>query len=353
MSVPVMYSILVTICLIFVKISEYYQRNPKISNFFWYLTVTILVLVMGLRAPGVGVDDLNYLNMYNLANNVGMIDYYQIKNTEIGYYILNRVVGLLFNNYQVLIFIVSFIIVFFNMEALRYRNRGKYLTFSVFVFLCLSFLYLIGLNRIGIAIAIISYSYKFIIEGNKKKFFYFVLIASTFHYSSLIVLFLLLEKQEDLIRNVVIKNFLYIFIGFLFIRLFMYPFLNESKYQGYIDSTGGIGSVLTSIPFILIFMVVFSKIKQEDKIFKQSLILYFASISIELLSGLVGFERVVWFFRISMSDLIPRSITFGKELIFKYLLFIVFVSYLVFYCYSSYFVGYRAEYLLQYKFFFK
>src|SRR5699024_10545564 len=88
-----------------------FSGKRKLNLFFWTLTTLLLILFMGLRKPGIGVDDFNYLRIFNTINQVDFFDYYSSASTEIGYYLLNRVIFLFHGDFQSLIFITSVIIV--------------------------------------------------------------------------------------------------------------------------------------------------------------------------------------------------------------------------------------------------
>src|SRR5690606_405784 len=111
----------------------------------------------------------NYLRNYNIANSMGIVQYYNHYVTEPGFYILYRVVNMIFNDFQWLIIITSTFTILFFYKALAYENENISLPLGVFIFILTQYFYYFGIIRMGLAVAIIAYAYRFILNKETKK----------------------------------------------------------------------------------------------------------------------------------------------------------------------------------------
>lgn len=139
---------------------------------------------------------------------------------------------------------------------------------AVFIFATTQYFYYFGIIRLGLAASIIAFAYRYIIENKKKNYILMVLLATMFHYSALFALVLLFIKQNKyrkFKRNTIIKLILIIPTAFIFVRIFIYPFITASKYQKYISSSGFISlGFITSIPFLILFLLYYNKMSNRN-----------------------------------------------------------------------------------------
>lgn len=361
-----LYISVTSISIFFAGLAQKYHRinnkgRQKPHPIFWFLSALLLALLMGLRAHKVGVDDFNYLRIYNNINSLSFADYYKYFTTEPGYYLLNRIVYLLFNDFQWLIIITSFFIVFSFFSAMSEETKNISLPFAVFVFSTTQYLYYFGIIRLGIAAAIVALGYKFIFEGKRKKFILFVLIATTFHFSALFSFILLLvdsSERKRIEKKTIIRMMILIPLGFLIIRYTIYPLISISKYSKYIESENFISiGFVSSLPLLILFLLFFNKFNDKfNKNFDFFVVFFVIKVITEMFSPIIGIGRMVWYVNLSICFLIPFIVRGNKNKISKLGLFLFLVLYCLFYCYYAYFMftdSSRGQYMLPYIFFFE
>ncbi len=243
------------------------KKVPK--RIYWFISMAILIFVMGFRANSVGVDDLNYLRGYNIANSVDIFQYYKEHVTEPGFYLLYKLVYYVFNDFQWLIILTSTFTIFCFYKAFEYEIENISLPLAVFIFSTTQYFYYFGIIRLGLAVAIIVFAYRYILENKKKRYILMVLLATLFHYSALfalVLLFIKKDKYNKFKRNTVVKLVLIIPVAFYYVRLFIYPFITASKYQKYIASSQIISlGFITSIPLFILFLFHYNKFITYNK----------------------------------------------------------------------------------------
>ncbi|KZE43901.1 EpsG family protein [Rossellomorea marisflavi] len=177
------------------------QKNKLLSKSFIFLSFVIIWIVSAIRY-GVGTD---YFSYYNYVNYVDKLQFSDIKNREYGFWILGKIVALFSDNGQLLIFVTSFIILFFIYKVIC--EYSSYPEISILIFFGLGF-YFNSLNIIRqyIALSIVFFSVHQLHKKNIKKYVTLVLIATLFHYTALLgFVFLFVSiKKSRLYRTFVI-----------------------------------------------------------------------------------------------------------------------------------------------------
>lgn len=158
------------------------KGNYKIKNLVFLFLVIIITLFAGLR-HNIGADYLGYYSYFNKATISLFSD------LEIGFEVLAVFVRTIFNSYEFFVLtLVTLTFVFIYMAIKNLAFSNMYLI-PLYVY---SIQYLLGgpmgQMRQALAIAILLYSIKFIIDGNLKKFLFTVLMASSMHVTSIIFL---------------------------------------------------------------------------------------------------------------------------------------------------------------------
>lgn len=358
----IIYGLTILLSVFFAGLAQKFQKKDKNGNshpnrLFWILSMSVLIFVMGFRSFTVGVDGLNYIIGYEYANSVSVWHYYSTKVTEPGFYLLYRLVYFIFDDYQWLFIISAFITILFFYKALKYEINNISLPFAVFVFSTTQYFYYFGIMRMGIAVAIVSYAYRFVIEEKKIKFIILVIIATLFHYSALFSLILLfITKRKNEYNK---KNFLRIIVilplAFIFIRYAIYPFITIERYQNYIESGGLISlGFLTSIPLLILFWLFNKRYDSVPGNAKFYYYLFIIKVITEIFSPLIGIGRMVWFVNLSICFLFPALIKINKDKGMKALILVLSIIYCLFYCIYAYFgVSSRGESMFPYLFHFE
>lgn len=277
----------------------------------------ILIFIMGFRSPYVGVDDFNYLSVYNKINSLSLFQYYPTNITEPGYYLLNRLVYLIFDDFQWVIVSATAITIFFFYKAIEYEIKNISLPLAIFIFSMTQYFYYFGIVRLGIAVSIIVFAYRYITEGKKKKFIFLVLIATLFHYSALFALVLLFIKpitQKKIKKDKIFKMALLIPLAFLSVKILIYPLITTNKYSSYAESTQYFSyEFIQTLPFLFLFLLYFNKLDERFKNYDFYVILYVIKLLTEMFAPIIGIGRMVWYINLSLCFLLPATIRYQKK----------------------------------------
>lgn len=148
------------------------------------IILIIIALFSGFR-DGVGVDTSAYIYIYDQIRDYGTTSFA----VEKGFLYLNKFVLLFSQNVHIFFFLVFCITLFFTQKFLHYFVPEKYIGFCFLVFISSSFYFVYALSGIrqGIAIGIVLYSFKYIVERKALRFFVLSLLAVCFHFSAVIV----------------------------------------------------------------------------------------------------------------------------------------------------------------------
>lgn len=175
--------------MIIAKVGKLYRKKEVSKNLnFNIVLLTIIgllipILISGLRYY-VGTDYESYVGIYNKYFNYSFINFFESK-TEFLFLIIVKIASL-FNNFQVMFFIIAFFTVIITYKAIFNYKEKFSLGFMFFIYLFMYFTNSFNWIRQALAIAIVLYSYKFIFEKNWKKFTLAIIIASLFHVSALL-----------------------------------------------------------------------------------------------------------------------------------------------------------------------
>jgi len=340
------------------RYSYYNKEMKKIPHpFFWFLSMGILIFIMAFREVGVGVDDLNYLRVYNRSiSSSNILDYYRKNVIEPGFYFLCRFVNYVFGDFQWVIILTSIITIFCFYKAIEYEIENISLGLAVFIFSTTQYFYYFGIVRLGIAASLIGFSYRYILENKKGKYILMVLLATLFHYSAPIALVLLFinhfkEKFYKNKKTIILKITLIILISFCTIKWCIYPFITASRYQGYINSSGIMSAtMLNEIPLLILFLAYYNKSKVINKKYPFYFFLFFVKLVIEMFSPIVGTARFFWYFSLSLCFLLPSTVKMNKNWVERFVLLLFTVLYCLIYSYYSYFGNsYRGLFMLPYR----
>ena len=97
------------------------DKAKQYSNFFWFLSMSVFIVIFGLRKVGIGVDDNSYARIFQETATNGVIGQFLKTTMEPGYLILNYIVSIFTNDFQIMIFITTAIPIFLYYKALKYE----------------------------------------------------------------------------------------------------------------------------------------------------------------------------------------------------------------------------------------
>ncbi len=357
----IVYIVTVLSASVFASMAQKYsivnKKGMKIPNkLFWFISMAILIFIMGFREYTIGVDGANYIRGYNIANSVSFGEYYTNRVTEPGFYILYRLVYFIFNDYQWLFISTAIITIACFYKAFSYEIDNISLGLAVFIFASTQYFYYFGIMRMGIAVSIVAVAYRYIIQNEKKKYIWMILLATMFHYSALFALAAMFIKPNQITNrfknSTLIKIMILIPLGFYGVRFLIYPLIDASRYQGYIDSTGSIslGFLTSSLPFLILFSFFYNKLVAKNKSYQFYFFLFIIKLFTEIFAPVIGIGRMVWYVNISLCYLLPASIRVNRDQMIKLLVLIFIIFYAVVYSYYAYFGdSFRGGYMLPYE----
>jgi hypothetical protein len=234
-----------------------------------YVFLSVLILFAGLRG-GLGTDFVNYSKCYNLTINDN--------NLEIGYIgIMNIFAYFKLSIYHIQFLFFTGTLLFISLALKKYTINLKYAWFLYLIFPYF-FLYSFILMRQYLAMAIVFWSFQFILKNKLWQYAIAILIGSLFHYTCLIagLLIFVLFYISKTINKKQIMFFLILSLPFAFINWFQFfsDFFDGTKYEGYFLAKNMIPVNYIKLVlfnsealFILYFYDELIKIKPDNKYF--------------------------------------------------------------------------------------
>ncbi len=247
------------------------KQSDKAKKWYLYLTVIQLTLLAGFRGYYVGFDTDSYTEIFNRI----AVSNYSIFNTEtwieIGFVIYCKLISLFGGNAQCMIFLSSAII---NISVCRFIYKYSIDVFmSVYLLMCFPYYYYsFDIIRYFIAISIILFFYKYIIEHKFIATCIVIIFACAFHNGAIFLLaFYFLYKFKLNVINTITTVLIMIIVGLFFSELYIFllsigdvfsRYLYDSYWFG--DSSGG---YLTAVMYgiILILGIIAHKINRSNK----------------------------------------------------------------------------------------
>jgi len=317
------------------------EDEKKRKTFFCTIAGAIFVFLLGLRHPSMGWDlgyylkntgylfSFDYLNTCSLGEVLKMDEFL---NYERGYIIFNKLVGMIYNDWQFLLFVcavISLVPIFFYIKR---RSTLPLLSVVIFIGLPVFFISYSGLRQ-AIAIALTVWSVKYIEEKRKLPFIVTILFASLFHKTSIVFLVaypIYYIRMSDMWKLITVLSLpvVFVFRGPLFSVL-----SKILKDNAYADDNG-------AITLFLVFCAVYIYLILLNKKFDESqngvVNLFYVACVCQAFGGIYQTAmRVGYYFMIYLIIALPNTITQNKnkqEYQTNYLL--VLIAFLVFGLYS-------------------
>lgn len=314
-----------------VFLNKLYCTSAKLTKFSELLIKILifltLLLPMGLRY-GIGTD--YFYTYYPYFNFIGHGTRYF---DEIGFNLLNIIIYRLFGNFEVLIFITSFIFIYFMSKGIFGNLKKSERAWGVLMlFLSQAYFYSMNMVRQSLAISVIFYSFKFLKNKEYGKYYIWNLIACTLHYSAIICLlfplfFKIKPKKKTKLIIISILILCQSFLSKVLLKIIM-----STKYSWYIGSryTHGISNTVILVNIVLFILSILYEDKNSTS--EEYMILNtinYICICLMLLLGWVPlFNRIIRYFTVFQVLLVPKIIysetSSKKGFVLKCLLFLVF-----------------------------
>jgi hypothetical protein len=289
-----------------------------------------LIIFSGFRG-GIGTDFINHKKYYLFNINDS--------NFEVGYVgIMNLFAYFNFSIFHLQFFFSAATLILVSIAINNYQVKTRYFWMFYLVF-PYTFLYSFIFIRQYLAIAIIFWSFNFLLNNKLLKFVITVLIGSLFHYSCLfagILIYFLYYLSKSITRNQLIC-LIALSIPFAFINWFQLfsDFFEGTKYEGYfsqknIITVNYIKLILFNIEalFILYFYDKVNKINENGKYF--IVLAVFAIILSNIFASVNHLNRFSLYFKF-FELIVLADITFiNRKKIFLVLIILVYISSLFF-----------------------
>ncbi len=264
-----------TSILIFSTLSAYlYEKSLDYKRYIFYFFAFFIPFIFIAIRLNMGTDYSSYVDIFNEISNGKDL------RIEYGYTLLNKLVQIVGLNVQWVFAIMGFFTIYYS-----YRSLPKD-AFTIGVFLFITIYYFQGsYNQIrqGLAVAIMSYAFKYIYEKNILKYILYSVVSSLFHFpTAMILFFIYFIGNIRLNRFVMIAIVVVVFVAVEqhliadYLKLFMSIF--PSDYIDYLD--GKFGSSNYSrygmlMPFLqsLLSIIVFYNKDRVTAIYPQANIL--------------------------------------------------------------------------------
>jgi len=322
------------------------NRNKK---YYCLILGFLLFLIAALRATSVGNDSGQYArHFYNLQQLDFrlIINYYQ---KDLAFYYLVKILTYMTSNHQWMFAVIGG---FYSYSISRFIYKySKNLMVSFIILIPMSYFAfsLTGLRQ-TIAIAIILFSYDYIIQKKLFKFIIIVSIASLFHQSALLSLPAYLLSNKPLNNKKVLVGIFAVPIVFV-LRPLLVSIVQILFYETYsIDLDQGSGGWTTLLVYFLIIAVatIFSK-QIKNEYYSFFLKMMYVGALIQMFVPLQpNIFRVSMYYNIASLVLIPDILKTQKDKSSKFIaysLFFVLMG-IMYYVFTYYAAGVQP-----YKFF--
>lgn len=241
-----------------------------------YLTICCveLILLAGLRGYSIGADTPLYLEAIDYYSIMKPLELIRAKliypfDFETGYFLLNKVCILFGLGKTEFLFVIAMLIYIPIFGAIKKYSYAPYISILCY-FAFGYFTYSLGIFRQMIAVSLLIYSSKYIVEKKTIKYLLMVILAMTFHTTAIIgILLYIIYNRFDwrkIVKLVIVIEMIFLTIGrrIVMLILLMFP-----KYTGYVngkyDQTGGSYVMLLFLNIILFTMCIFEWKSNEKK----------------------------------------------------------------------------------------
>lgn len=238
--------------ILFISLTSQLSVNKK---FYFITCILILTFMSAFRGPAIGNDTHEYIRIFEQIDD----EYSEHTRYEKGYLWLNLLLQYISDNYQIL-FIVSSIFIYFSVGRFIWKY-SSYPLLSVILFLSYGFYsFTFTAIRQGIALAILLFSFDYILKGQFWKFLLLIIISTMFHSTAaLFIIAYFARYLKPSLKTFLIFAICAIIGLWIFSSLLDYAFRLFPVYRAYINKSyvgdAGLANVLyiTLSSIILIF----------------------------------------------------------------------------------------------------
>lgn len=316
------YVMIIAAATFFASLANYEKSKNKVATIAFYsISAVLLFIPLAMRDCGVDFDE--YYKTYLSIANRSWSNYWSEYNgrPEPLYAVLNYVADKLFGSFQGVLFLCAVLSICFTYFGLYKFKDQINLGIAVWSFGFTYYLMMYGLNRMMIAVAIVTWSYHYWLENNTKQYFFWIVVAGLFHYSAFLMipfyyLVMWIDKKDIVLRSInwarvaIVVIIIFVLIYQVVPRLFgHYPwFIRYEQYFSLSITLEALNNNLKTFPTI-VFAVVFNKKIEsylQDKKMLQMLYIY---VALMIVSVIMPVHRLCYYFYpciILLNGIIPH-----------------------------------------------
>ena len=229
---PLTYILMLIFSISMICLADKFEKNKKIKILLYTLSGMSFFIVSAIRYD-VGTD---YFYRY-APDYISMGKGIDVVNLEIGYKLIVKICLLITKDYAIIFAVTSAIIIGLTFYTIFKESPYPALSIAIY-FLTGFFFHSLNLMRQYLAISVILFSYKFLVDKKYMLFGISIMIASLLHSISLIMIIaFVLCKWEvfDLKRTIIMAIFLLICGKYIWPHI-INLIVNHTRFASYIGS---------------------------------------------------------------------------------------------------------------------
>jgi len=326
--------LLVVVVAFYNKIND----NKLFEKISFFIIIILYILIGSIRSWRVGTDTGGYLSLIPgiISQNIFTIIEYE---RDPFFWIFIKIINLFVNDYLAYFTVIA--VLFWSYTAVLIRKYSNHVFLSLLIFISFRYSdFYMNAMRQGISIALIFYSYKYIIESKPIKFTLLVIFASLFHFSAIIFIFSYLLQYIRFEKKLyIIPILITVFVigkDYIYINFFKYFISSSEQYSMYANDETQHGILYFSL-YLTTFIICF--LYSRNKTFDKSYNILFNLVFIAVLFQAIcltsnGFNRIAIYFSQFFVLIIPKVyekmvLQYGEAVSFLFWLFFVLALYVL------------------------
>ena len=229
---PLTYILMIIFSVLIICIGEKYKDNKVIKIGAYVLSALSFFVVSAIRYD-VGTDYFyRYAPEYiNIGNGI------DVTNVELGYKLIVKICLLITKDYAILFAVTSAIIIGLTFYTIFKESPYPALSVTIY-FLTGFFFHSLNLMRQYLAISVLLFSYKYLIDKKYIAYIISVVIAVLLHSTSIVIVvaMLLCDREVfDLKKTIIVSIILLVFGNYIW-KLIVDVIVNHTRFAVYIGS---------------------------------------------------------------------------------------------------------------------
>ncbi|MGO4936210.1 EpsG family protein [Fundicoccus sp. Sow4_H7] len=156
------------------------------NKLYVYIVSIILISISGFRHVSIGIDTMNYNNIFHHVNSLSISNAINI-DVEIGYQLYQILIGNISDDFQLLLVITSILYIGIVSHLIYKYSENPMISYLLFIFFDFYTFSLSGIRQ-TIAMSLIILAFMQIKEKKFNRFLFWTILASSFHITALVFL---------------------------------------------------------------------------------------------------------------------------------------------------------------------